>query len=119
MTTQMNGKVKPSRNAVGGLRDGGAIVPDGIRSPLPVGSPEAAAAIQRVREMLKPGHWTQTHHRKPSKPAPPPKRTSHAAIVSLSPEVIRLHGDGVPQRQIAKTLGIAQSSVGRIVREAA
>lgn len=119
MTRLMNGKVKPSRNAVGGLRDGGAIVPDGILSPLPVGSLEAAEAIQRVKQMLTSGHWTQTHHRKPSKPAPPPKRTSHAAIVRLTPDVIALHRQGVPQRQIARQLGIAQSSVGRIVREAA
>lgn len=79
-------------------------------TPIPPNTPEAAAAIERVRTQLTSGRW------KAKKPAPPPKRVSRATLVALSAEVEALHRDGVSQREIATRLGIGQSSVSRIVR---
>ena len=106
MTLHTNTPTGKRRTAyVLGLRDGGS-----SGDALPEGSPEATAAIARVRAQLASGRW------KAKKPAPPPKRVSRATLLALSAEVEALHRDGVSQREIATRLGIGQSSVSRIVR---
>lgn len=82
----------------------------GTGAPLPIGSPEAAAVIERYRLANRP--------RKSAKAEPSEATKRIQRIKTLEPEAIRLHQAGETNKAISQQLGISESVISRIVRGA-
>lgn len=111
MTTTLNGKVSPARNAVSGLRTGPYLPNDDAPAP---GTPEAAAAIARaVARLNDPAERKRSQRTPPVGRAagePKPKPATVRAFrprsdPAVTARAIQLRADGLTWPAIGKALG--------------
>lgn len=79
------------------------------KKPYPIGSPEAKAVIQKIREQeLARAGMTEDAY----------GHSCFRGKTPITPEVrakvLRMIQDGIPKKHVARTIGISYSSVNRI-----